>query len=112
MTVKGVAKVLLALITLEALAVGIGEYIAPWVLPFLWLAVWDPPHLMKAFWTLLALPCGWLVGWRIANPEFDAEFAVYGDEPSMAMVTYVAALITLALFMIPIRYGRRAIHSP
>lgn len=108
-TVKRMGKVLLALVTLGALAdaIGLGAYVAPAMLPFLWLAAWGSSVPMKLFWTILALPCGWLVGWLIANPGFDSWFATSGQE-SPDMTTYaVAALVTLALFAIPFRYGRR-----
>lgn len=112
MKAKRIAKVLLALVTLGAIEelFGFGAYAAPVLVPFLWLAAWDSGSVMKLFWSALALPCGWVVGWRVDNPEFFSEHAVYSEEPPEVAIAHVAALITLALFMIPMRYGRRTVQ--
>lgn len=69
---KRVAKTVLAFVTIGALAsaVGMGAYVAPAMLPLLWLAAWDSNLLMKFFWTLLAWPCGLLLGFVTMYPTY------------------------------------------
>lgn len=108
--IKWISGVVLAIVTLGAVAdlSGIGAYVAPPLLPVLFLAAWDSHGLMKVIWTVLALPCGWVVGYVVANPQLYSDHAIYGEEPPPVALAYVASLITLAIFMIPIRYGHES----
>ncbi len=101
MIAKRIAKALLALVTLGALAdsIGMGAYIAPALLPLLWLAAWDSNVWMKLFWTLLAWPCGLLLGFVTMYPSYTQT-----NE-------WVFQLTTLAVFLITmIHRPRRSIH--
>lgn len=92
-----IVKTLLALLTVGALldSIGAGAYVAPALVPFLWLAARDSGWAMWVFWTLLALPCAWLLGLVLFYPANHYERAGQG-----------AAVMVLVLFVITRRRGQ------
>ena len=65
-----ILKTLLALAAIGALldSIGMGAYIAPMLVPLLWVAAWDSSWPMRIFWMLLAAPCAFLTSLAVFYP--------------------------------------------
>lgn len=94
---RGVVKILLALVAIGALlgSYGFGAYLAPMLVPFLWLAAWDSGWPMRIFWMLLAAPCAFLTS-----------LAVFYPADSYERSGKIVAAIVLVVFAITPRLHR------